>query len=351
VRVLVTGSAGFVGQHLAPRLEAVGWQVTGRDRDLDVTDAGAVRDEVARIAPSAVIHLAAQSSVAASFEAASLTFRVNYVGARHLLEAVRREAPGARVLLIGSGDVYGAAPPGAAPFDEMQALRPRSPYARSKACADLLGAAFAARGVDAVRVRPFNHTGPGQNEAFVLPSFARQAVEIAAGRRDPVLHVGNLDSVRDFLDVEDVVSAYLALLDRRVPAGTYNVASGLPQRVGDLLEALLARAGARARSPRIRRAGAPPITRWATPVRCALRPAGRRACRSRSRWTAWSSGSEAGPHEQRDPGLPTGVAARPHARILEPVRSAQPDDALALGGEQTGQHEDPLRSEVRGQGW
>jgi GDP-4-dehydro-6-deoxy-D-mannose reductase len=188
------------------------------------------------------------SSVPASRREPELTWRVNYLGARNLLEAAARKAPGARVILVCSGDEYGPAEAGAPAFDEASPLRPHSPYARSKAAADLLGQVFAGRGLDVVRPRPFNHTGPGQSDAFVLASFARQALEIAHGLREPVLRVGNLDSVRDFLDVDDVVEAYLRLARREVPADAYNVASGRGVRVGDALERLLALAGV---SPRI----------------------------------------------------------------------------------------------------
>jgi GDP-4-dehydro-6-deoxy-D-mannose reductase len=149
---------------------------------------------------------------------------------------------------VCSGDEYGPAAPGAPAFDEASPLRPHSLYARTKAAADLLGGVFAERGLDVVRPRPFNHSGPGQSEALVLASFARQALEIALGRREPVLRVGNLDSVRDFLDVEDVVEAYLRLARRDVPADAYNVASGHGVRVGDALERLLALVGV---APRI----------------------------------------------------------------------------------------------------
>lgn len=247
MQALVTGAAGFVGRHLIPRLEAAGWQIHAVDRELDVCDAAAVETCVADLAPQAIAHLAAQSSVAQSLGDPEASARVNYLGARNLLEAARRRAPRTRVLLIGSGEQYGPAAPGAAAFSESAPFRPHSPYARSKACADLLGAHYAARGLDVLRVRAFNHAGPGQSDVFVLPSFARQAVEIAAGRRAPVLAVGNLDAVRDFLDVEDVVDAYLRLLDRSVPAGAYNVASGEGRRIGALLDALLAQAGVEAR--------------------------------------------------------------------------------------------------------
>jgi GDP-4-dehydro-6-deoxy-D-mannose reductase len=156
-----------------------------------------------------------------------------------VLEAAARHAPEARVLLVCSADAYGSAEPGAAPFTEAAPLRPTSPYARTKAAAELLGGAYAARGLDVVCTRSFNHTGPGQAAVFVLPSFARQAAEIAAGKREPLLRVGNLDSVRDFLDVDDVVRAYVALCDRQAPSGVYNVASGRAVRIGDALDTIL----------------------------------------------------------------------------------------------------------------
>jgi GDP-4-dehydro-6-deoxy-D-mannose reductase len=243
VRAFVTGAAGFVGGHLRPRLERSGFEVVGRDQEIDVTDAAALEREIARVEPTAIVHLAAQSSVARSLQDQTLTVRVNYLGTRNLLRAAARRAPEARVLLVSSGDVYGTADASAPPFQESAPLRPRTVYARTKACADLLGGEYAREGLDVVRVRPFSHTGPGQADVFVAPSFARQAVEIAAGRRAPLLRVGNLESVRDFLDVEDVVDAYARLLDPSVPAGVYNLASGAGHRVGELLSGLLRRAG------------------------------------------------------------------------------------------------------------
>lgn len=247
-RIWVTGAGGFVAAHLLPRLAEAGAEVTPTDTDLDVADTGAVAAAVRRLRPDAIVHLAARSSVAASLEDASGVYAVNFVGARAVLAAAEAHAPKARVLLVGSGEVYGTATPDAPPFDESAPLRPRSPYAWTKACADLLGASYAARGLDVVRVRPFNHTGPGQSDAFVASSFARQLAEMEAGRREPVLRVGNLESVRDFLAVDDVVDAYLALLDPTLPPGVYNVASGRGWPVRELLDALV---GASSVKPRI----------------------------------------------------------------------------------------------------
>ena len=245
--MLVTGSRGFVGGHLVPRLEERGFRPLETDReDLDVTDAPAVAAIVASERPDAVVHLAAVSSVAAARSDPREAFRVNFAGARNLLAAVSRHAPRARVLLVGSGEAYGPLAAEAAPFDEAAALRPVSVYGRSKAAADLLGAAWSGRGLDVVRVRAFNHTGPGQSDDFVLASFARQLCQIEKQKQLPVIRTGNLESIRDFLDVGDVVAAYVALLDRRVPQGAYNVASGTGLRIGTLLERLMQIVGVRA---------------------------------------------------------------------------------------------------------
>jgi len=240
MRVFVTGVAGFVGQRLEARLQAAGAQVIGTDLELDVGDAGRVAEAVTEARPDAIVHLAAISFVPEAESNPQAVYRVNFLGAHSILEAAQKISPDVRVLLVGSGYVYGAADPGAPPFDESSPLRPDSHYAWSKAAADLLGGFYEGRGVDVVRVRPFNHTGPGRPDRFVESSFARQIAEIEAGLRTPKMAVGNLDAVRDFLDVEDVLDAYLRLLDPKVPAGVYNVASGRGTSIRDLLELLLA---------------------------------------------------------------------------------------------------------------
>jgi GDP-4-dehydro-6-deoxy-D-mannose reductase len=247
VRVLVTGAGGFVGRRLLPRLAAAGHEAVPLERRVDVVDAAALGEAVARAAPEGVVHLAAISFVPDSVRDPARAFRVNFLGTRNLLEAVRARAPRARVLVVSTSHVYGTAEPGAPPFCERAPLRPGSPYARAKAAADLLARSYAERGLDVVRLRPFNHTGAGRPELFVESSLARQLAEIAAGRRPPRLAVGNLDAVRDFLDVDDVIAAYLLLLDPARPAGLYNVASGVGRSVREVLEALVDLAGLRTR--------------------------------------------------------------------------------------------------------
>jgi len=236
----MSGAKGFVGRRLAERLRAAGHALVAVDRELEISDAALVTASVAAAAPEAIVHLAAVSSSVAAREAPELAARTNFLGARAVLEATRAAAADARVLLVTSGEIYGC---GDAPFREDDPLAPRTSYARTKACADLLGARHAADGLDVVRARPFNHTGPGQSPDFVAPAFARQIARIASGTSEPVLRVGNLDSVRDFLDLDDVLDAYQCLLDRAVAPGPYNVASGEGRRIGDLLDALLEESG------------------------------------------------------------------------------------------------------------
>jgi GDP-4-dehydro-6-deoxy-D-mannose reductase len=229
----MSGASGFVGSALAPRLARDGHDVV--PARVDVTDAGAVADSIAAAAPAAIVHLAALASVAGSFAAPESFARVNYLGTLHVLRGAARHAPRARILVVTSGEIYGGSAQ-AAPFDEDAPLAPASPYARSKAAADALAAASP---LDVVRARSFNHTGPGQSDVYVAASFARQLAEMELGRREPVLHVGNLAAVRDFLDVDDVVEAYVRLLHPTLPGGAYNVASGTGRSIAELLELLI----------------------------------------------------------------------------------------------------------------
>ena len=239
MRIWVTGASGFVGRHFVSRLEGDDHEVFASDLELDVTLADEVAAALRRTRPSAILHLAAESSVTRSLANPAACFRANFLGSRNLLMALARHAPEARLLLVGSADQYGTRSPGAPPLREADPLYPRSPYARSKAAAEGLGNLAFESGLDVVRVRPFNHTGPGQSDAFVASSFARQLAEIERGLREPILRVGNLQSIRDFLDVRDVVEAYLGLLNPDVPADIYNIASGSSVRVGDVLQKLL----------------------------------------------------------------------------------------------------------------
>ena len=206
----------------------------------DVTDAEALRSEVAEAAPGAVVHLAAVSSTTDSLADPGAAWHVNAVGTVNLAEAVRHAAPGARLLVVSTGEVYGDT--GDGPASEDQPVAPRSPYAASKAAAEIAaGQAARAYGLDVVLARPFAHTGPGQDRRFALPSFALQIAELErAGGGE--LKVGDLSVHRDLLDVRDVVAAYIALLSPGVAAGTYNVARGSSVPLSDLVDLLVAAA-------------------------------------------------------------------------------------------------------------
>jgi GDP-4-dehydro-6-deoxy-D-mannose reductase len=202
-------------------------------------DAQATRRAVAETAPEVVYHLAAQASVPAAWESPGGTLATNVATTLHLLEAVRAAAPDARVVTVGSGAVYG--PPDAVPVSEDAPLRPQDPYAVSKAAADLLAGMYAdAHGLDVVRVRPFNHAGPGQSDEYVVSTLARQAAEgLSRNGGGPIPVVtGSPEPRRDFTDVRDVARAYRLLGSSDVPAGAYNVCSGSSVSVAELVETL-----------------------------------------------------------------------------------------------------------------
>ncbi len=204
---------------------------------------------IAETRPDGLVHLAAQASVAASFKDPAASWRANLMGTIALGEAVLGHAGHCRFVLASSAEIYGLSFRNAAPLDEDAPLCPANPYAASKAACDLAVGEMALRGLDAVRLRAFNQTGAGQSENFVVASFARQIARIAAGQQAPVMQVGALDRWRDFIDVRDACAAYAAALEAEsVAGGIYNIASGTPRRIGDILAALIARSGT---SPRV----------------------------------------------------------------------------------------------------
>ncbi len=251
-RVLITGGSGFVGSWLErtilesiPHAEVVATSLLGGGGKipLDVTKKSDVEAIIQRLRPSSVVHLAAFSSLAEAALDPQRSYEVNLFGTLHVAQAVRKYVPHARLIFVSSSEVYGRTfNSQRGPLDECALLEPVNTYAATKAAADLLIGQVAADGLLAVRFRPFNHTGPEQSDRFVIPSFARQIVAAERGEQPPVIKVGNLESVRDFLDVRDVVQAYISAIkcDPPLPPGTIlNLASGVPQRIETLLASLL----------------------------------------------------------------------------------------------------------------
>lgn len=230
--VLVTGAGGFVGRHLLAELG--GRAVAGR---ADVTDGDALAAELRAVAPAAVCHLAAATSVAESWRRGAETWRVNVLGTVALLDAVRAEAPEARTLVVSTGEVYGPTPDG--PAGEDTPVAPLSPYAASKAAAELAATRAArAEKLDVVVARPFQHAGPGQDERFAIGSWTARIARLErAGGGE--LEVGDLTVRRDLTDVRDVTRAYRLLLDPATPAGTYNVCSGRTVELATVLDTLV----------------------------------------------------------------------------------------------------------------
>lgn len=252
---LVTGVAGFCGSFLAELLTGQGWRVVGLDvaagaeerlrrlgldvpvHQADLADAAVLRQIVAAVQPDQVYHLAALTNPAAPYRA---LYEANVFGTIHLLEAVRAAAPAAAVLIAGSSAQYGPTLPHENPIGEAQELRPITQYAVTKAAQDLLGGMAAAAGQRVIRTRSFNIIGPRQGPQFVSAAFARQIAEIEQGRRPPVIEVGNLAAVRDFVDVRDVARAYTLALAAGRPGQAYNVCSGAGRSIQSLLDGLLA---------------------------------------------------------------------------------------------------------------
>ena len=241
---LVTGAEGFVGRHLVEHLTDAGDQVIGVDRidgGIDITDADAVSRLVAEVDPTVIYHLAGWADVGGSWKAPVEAFRANAEGTLNVLSAAT-ETGVQRVLAVSSADVYGIVTPAELPLTEDSPLRPASPYAASKVAADYLGLqAWLGRQLPVLRVRAFNHLGPGQTDKFVAPALASR---IARAERDggEVITVGDLSPRRDFTDVRDVVRAYRLLMERGDPGEVYNVCSGTDLAVQDLADQLLAQA-------------------------------------------------------------------------------------------------------------
>ena len=230
--ILVTGARGFAGSHLMRRLgeRAV-------PSDVDILDADGLREAIRAEAPAAVAHLAATASVAQSWNKGADVWQVNAVGTVNVLDAVATEAPGARVLVVSTAEVYGVADH--FPTHEDAPAAPLSPYGASKLGAEVAcGRARRADKLDVVVSRSFPHVGPGQEESFAVGSWVHQ-IALAELSGGGTLHVGDLTVRRDLVDVRDVARAYELLLTTAVPADTYNVASGRARELREVVELLV----------------------------------------------------------------------------------------------------------------
>lgn len=238
MKALVTGAGGFVGPHLTAHLQSCGDEVVGTDLELDITDGEGVRALFLDARPEAVYHLAAASHVGTSWSAPVEVLRVNAEGTLNVLLAAL-EAGVERVLVIGSAEQYGRLRPEQVPVGEDTPMRPVSPYGASKAAAEMLAShAFHGRGLPVVCVRAFNHLGPGQSDALVASSFARQVAE-AEKAGGGVIRTGDRTARRDFTDVRDVVRAYRLLVEHGEPGEAYNVCSGRDVAIQEVADQLV----------------------------------------------------------------------------------------------------------------
>lgn len=255
-KILITGAGGFVGTHLVRELLknknaeifASVYKATSDIDNLlasdhifagDLTDMGYVQNLIQVVKPDVVYHLAALSIVGSSFENALKIMNGNTTISYNLLESIRINSPNSRVIAICSANQYGAVENSSHPIDESTPLRPLNPYAISKATQEMLALQYhLVYGLDIVILRPFNHTGPGQTTDFVIPKLAAQFAQIEKKQIPPIIEVGNLDTIRDFTDVRDMVRAYTMATISCLPGEIYNIGSGTGHTIRQVIDIL-----------------------------------------------------------------------------------------------------------------
>src|SRR5712691_7702707 len=264
MRVLITGITGFVGSHMAEYALSKGAEVFGSNRwrsktenidhlrskvsfiESDLRDLSSVRALLETSQPDYVVHLAAQSFVGVSWHAPAETLTTNILAQINVLEAIRGLKMSPRFLAVGSSEEYGLVHDDELPIRETNPLRPLSPYAVSKVTQDMMAFQyFRSYGLPIIRTRAFNHEGPRRGDVFVTSNFARQVAEIEAGKRAPVIHVGNLKARRDYTDVRDIVRGYWRLLEDGAPGEVYNLCTGRAWSIQDVLDFMLAKSRVR----------------------------------------------------------------------------------------------------------
>ena len=260
MRVLITGITGFAGSHLAEYILAkhpdvrvfgfVRWRsrmdniVHIQDKvelhEADIKDVISLKKALADVKPDRIFHLAAQSFVPASWKLPAETFAINAIGQINLFEALLSLKLNPKIHIAGSSEEYGHVNPDEVPMKETNPLRPLSPYAVSKVAQDLLAYQyFKSYGMKTIRTRGFNHTGPRRGDVFVTSNFAKQIAEIEKRKKEPVIHVGNLEAKRDFTDVRDIVRAYWLAAEKGVDGEVYNVGTGKAMAMKEMLDILL----------------------------------------------------------------------------------------------------------------
>lgn len=257
-KALITGITGFAGSHLAELLLKEGYLVYGTTRprskkeniaeiedklqlyDADLIDSHSISTVLSDVKPDYIFHLAAQAFVPTSWSSPATTMEANVTGTIHLFEAVRRAKISPVIQIACSSEEYGLVKKTEAPIAEDNPLRPLSTYAVSKIAMDYLGYQyFRSYGLKIIRTRGFNHTGPRQGDVYVCSTFAKQVALIEKGKHEPVLHVGNLTSYRDFTDVRDMVRAYLLAVHKCEPGEVYNICSGTAWQIQQVMDMLI----------------------------------------------------------------------------------------------------------------
>lgn len=239
LRAVITGESGFVGRHLATHLSSEGLKVHPYNlhEGRDIRDYEALRNWLDEVRPNYIFHLAGQAFVPESLSNPTRTFEVNTIGSLNLLEAVRQLQIKTKIQLCGTSEEYGDAMNGEGTVTEDTALQPKSPYAVSKMAMDYLGRMYAqVYGLEVVVTRAFNHAGSGRGEMYAESSFAKQIVECELDRREFVEH-GNLETIRNYTDVRDMVRAYRLAID--LPPDVYNICSDNSVTMQELMDLLV----------------------------------------------------------------------------------------------------------------
>ena len=258
MKALITGITGFVGSHLAEYLLKQNVEVLGTYRwrsplenikdikdkiklvNCELRDLSSVYNTISETKPDFIFHLAAQSYVPASFSIPVDTLITNIIGTTNLLEAVRMNKIDPIIHICSSSEVYGQVRKEEVPITEDTPLRPASPYGVSKVGEDMIAYQyFLSYGIKTIRTRMFTHTGPRRGSVFATSSFAKQIAEIEKGLKEPVVYVGNLESVRTFSDVRDAVRAYWLLVNKCEPGEVYNIGGNRTMKIGEMLDILL----------------------------------------------------------------------------------------------------------------